>query len=330
MKERSILRGLVVASIVYNQVTNSRTVIAQKTVDIAITDTINLCEQCPTVKKNASQENVHEAQNATINTSSQMDSKQVILLHTAQVEAVGEHATVPVRLLLDNGSQLSYITTSLRSRLKLKPVCQDRLALNTFGSDSFIARVCDVVNLTLQRSGFNERLEIVAHTSPVICSNLPVPVNVNTYTNLQGFNLADNGNLPHNAIDILIGSDSYWQVVAGDMVNGDCGPVAMNSIFGWLLFGPVSHPLALTEPSTHLYVVGKDQCTSKCTQIDCLVQMLKSFWDNESVGICDATAGEQSIPFLPEIQFDGIKYEIKLPWKENYPSQITFTYALIV
>ena len=104
------------------------------------------------MKKNISQENVHEAQNATVNTSSQMDSKQVILQQTAQVEAVGEHATVPVRLLLDNGSQLSYITTSLRSRLKLKPVRQERLALNTFGSDSFTARGCDVVNLTLQRT----------------------------------------------------------------------------------------------------------------------------------------------------------------------------------
>ena len=160
----------------------------------------------------------------------------------------------------------------------------------------------------------------MACTSPVICSNLPVPVNVNTYTHLQGLDLADNGNFPHNAIDILISSDYYWQVVTGDIVNGDCGPVAMNSIFGWLLSGPVSHPS--TDSTFHsLVVVGKDQCTSKCTQIDCLVQMLKRFWDNESVGICDATAGEQSILFLPEIQFDGIRYEIKLPWKEDYPSQ---------
>lgn len=152
------------------------------------------------------------------------------------MEAVGEHATVPVRLLLDNGNQLSYITTSLRSRLKLKPVRQERLALNTFGSDSFTARGRDVVNLTLQRPGFNERLEIVACTLPVICSNLPVPVNVNTYTHLQGLDLADNGNLPYNAIDILICSDYYWQVVTGDIVNGDCGLVAMNSIFGWAVW----------------------------------------------------------------------------------------------
>ena len=64
-----------------------------------------------------------------------MNGKQVVLLQTAQAEAVGEHGNVPVRLLLDNGSQLSYITTSLRSRLRLKSVRQEKLSLNTFGSD---------------------------------------------------------------------------------------------------------------------------------------------------------------------------------------------------
>ena len=66
--------------------------------------------------------NSNEPQNAIVNTTSQMEGKQVVLLQTAQVEVVGETATVPVRLLLDNGSQLSYITTSLKSKLNLKPV----------------------------------------------------------------------------------------------------------------------------------------------------------------------------------------------------------------
>ena len=194
----------------------------------------SLCEQCPTVKKDTlPQESTHETQNVTVNTSSQMDSKQVVLLQTAQVEAVGEHATIPVRILLDNGSQLSYITTSLKSRSRLKPVQQERLSLNTFGSDSFTAKGCDVVKLVLQRPGSTERFEIIAHTSPVICSSLPALINVKKYAHLQGLELANNGHLNKGEIDILIGSDHYWQVVTGDIVNGDCEPVAMSSIFGW-------------------------------------------------------------------------------------------------
>ena len=112
---------------------------------------------------------------------------------------------------------------------------------------------CDVVKLVLQRPGFNERLEIMAHISPVICSNLPTLVDVNKYTHLQGLELADKGNLHLNEFDILIGSNYYWQIVTSDIVNGDCGPVAMSSIFGWLLLGPVSH--LSTEGSSHLLVI---------------------------------------------------------------------------
>ena len=38
----------------------------------------------------------------------------------------------------------------------------------------------------------------------------------------QSLNVADNGSLYCNEIDILISSDYYWQV------NGDCGLVAMS------------------------------------------------------------------------------------------------------
>ena len=88
-----------------------------------------------------------EPQNSTVNTSRQA-------LQTSQVEAIGEITTVPVQLLLDNGNQLSNITTSLKSRLKLNPVQQEKLSLNTFGSDSFITRGCDIVKLMLQRPEF--------------------------------------------------------------------------------------------------------------------------------------------------------------------------------
>ena len=105
--------------------------------------------------------------------------------------------------------------------------------------------------------------------------------------------------------------------MTGDIVSGNCGPVAMSSRFGWLLSGPVSHPS--TESNFHsLVVIGKDQYVSKN---DHLIQMLKRFWDNEAVGIHEMTEeGERPIQFLPEIQFNGTQYEVRLPWKEGYPS----------
>ena len=106
-------------------------------------------------------------------------------------------------------------------------------------------------------------LEIMAHTSPVICSSLPAIVNVSKYVHLQGFDLADSGQLYRSGIDILIGSGYYWQVVTGDIVNTDCRPVAMSSVFGWLLSGPVSHPA--TESTFHSPVVPEgSMCVEEC------------------------------------------------------------------
>ena len=39
-------------------------------------------------------------------------------------------------------------------------------------------------------------------------------------------------------VDMLIGSDLYWEVVIGEIMRDQ---VALNSKFGWILLGPVKH-----------------------------------------------------------------------------------------
>lgn len=48
----------------------------------------------------------------------------------------------------------------------------------------------------------------------------------------QQTDVADSGHPHQGGIGIPIGSDYYWQVVTGNIVNGDRGPVAVSSIFG--------------------------------------------------------------------------------------------------
>ena len=64
------------------------------------------------------------------------------MLQTAQAIANNVGEPVPVRMLLDNGSQLSYVTTSLQSKLNLKPIRREQLHLNTFGNETFMTRGC--------------------------------------------------------------------------------------------------------------------------------------------------------------------------------------------
>ena len=66
--------------------------------------------------------------------------------------------------------------------------------------------------------------------------------NIHQYPHLQDLDLADcyitNEHNSNTDIDILIGSDYYFDLITGEIVRGEKGPVAINSVFGWLVSGP--------------------------------------------------------------------------------------------
>lgn len=74
---------------------------------------------------------------------------KTVLLQTARAVALDETGKLspPVRILFDTGSQRSYVTENLRSKLKLKSVQHKRLNLNTFGEARYKSQNCDLVHL---------------------------------------------------------------------------------------------------------------------------------------------------------------------------------------
>lgn len=104
--------------------------------------------------------------------------KKVVLLQTAQVLAIGESTQVPAKVLLDTGSQLSYIMTNLQEKLKLKSIQKDKLDVSMFVNASFNVRSYDVVCFHICKPGGTERIKVVAYTSPIICTPLPKLVDV--------------------------------------------------------------------------------------------------------------------------------------------------------
>jgi len=53
-------------------------------------------------------------------------------------------------------------------------------------------------------------------------------VNLQGHPHLQELELADSAESP-DSIDILIGSDHYWDFVTGETIQGDFGPTAVRS-----------------------------------------------------------------------------------------------------
>ena len=137
----------------------------------------------------------------------------------------------------------------------------------------------------------NKYLEITALNFPVICSPLtkrrPKRVNINNYPHLQGLELADSSE-SQCGIDILIGSDHYWEIVTGETIRGNSGPMAINSKFGWLLSAPTNFSCSSNESNTvsNLIISGGPRF-NEANDKDEIVDTLKTFWETESTGILD-------------------------------------------
>ena len=160
--------------------------------------------------------------------------------------AVNGSNLIFVRVLFDNGSQRSYVSPSVTSRLNLRPVNSENLHINTFADTSYRKQKCDVVELCLQTRN-HEEVELYAVNFPVICSPLPSRVNIADYVHLKGLELAENLDNTES-IDVLIGSDYYW-----DFVSGDFTRVRLQSTANLDGCCPdqytINHPTALCPPT---------------------------------------------------------------------------------
>ena len=247
-----------------------------------------------------------------------------MLLQTATALASKEDGTktTRARILFDNGSHRSYVTQQLKLRLNLKSYKTETLHLNTFGEQKYRKQRCEVVKIRINKPGFseNDEVQISALSFPVICSAIPSKVDVSKFPHLESLELADdfdNGN--DDSIDILIGSDHYWNIVQGETIRSDSesGPIAVRSKLGWILSGPSGESVESNIAVSNLVITG--DFDHYAPETDQLENTLKKFW--ETIGIKDevqdANTDATDDPFLRKLVYDGKRYEVGLPWNEN-------------
>lgn len=149
-------------------------------------------------------------------TSLYVDSSKAILVQTALVEVFNPcdpSLTLKLRVIMDSGSQRSYLTQRAKDSLALVTSETQRLSIATFGSTRGNPKSCEVVRVAIRtRSGHEQvfKLFIVPH----ICDPLTaqsVNLCLGMYSHLSQLDLAD---IYHSGtpmeVDMLIGSDLYW------------------------------------------------------------------------------------------------------------------------
>ena len=165
---------------------------------------------------------------------------------------------------------MSYITDRLKKELKLEVDHQETMLIKNFGSKEEKPQSCDVVHFSIKLLD-GKNMQLSACSVPLICEPLTrhtLALAKNMYDHLSDFLLADylTGTAPAD-VDILIGSDQYWQLLTGEVRRGDSGPMPIYTRLRWVLSGPVEGPTCDSElpvnlvSSTHVL-----RCASEPTQ----------------------------------------------------------------
>ena len=189
-----------------------------------------------------------------------------------------------VKILLDSGSQKTYISERVVQTLNLKAISSQKMKIKTFGNKSEKAVSLKEYSLCIKSfTGVN--LYLKAFAVPLICTPLSgqnIDAARENYPFLKELDLADKG-AGECKIDVLIGSDYYWEIIDGETKRGNKGgPVAISSKLGWILSGPIENK-HYTDCAVNLTHVMKISMPN--TEGELLHEVVEKFWNLDSVGI---------------------------------------------
>ena len=233
-------------------------------------------ETTPVVTTNTLNPSAPEYIPSTTNTTLYLEANRTVLLQTAVAEVynpIDKTQRRSIRIVMDSGNQRSYLTTKVKQDLRLESVSTQQLSIAAFGSRRAQVKSCDVVTLKIQ-TRFGPDLQVHLFVVPHICDPLSARPVSTGYQHLSGLDLADHCSESELLeVDLLIGSDVYWDIVTGEVVRGANGPVAINTTLGWVLSGPAQTSDVTSVNYTSIHTLRIDGST------DVLEKELQSFWE---------------------------------------------------
>ena len=165
---------------------------------------------------------------------------RTVLLGTAMVNIIHQGTKYPSRALIDPASEASFISERLQNNLKL----------STLSTNAQISGINQAVSATSSKlcslnigSPLDQSLQLNtnAFVLPQISGNLPsFNVNIDVKNISSNLRLADLNLFDSRPIDILLGADLYPKILLGGRHQNILGSLlAQNTVFGWILTGPL-------------------------------------------------------------------------------------------
>ncbi len=278
-----------------------------------------------------------------------------VLLQSAYVEVSNPEYTSfnEAHIILDSASQKSYITESLATKLQLKKLGTENLAVQNFGSTTpkYVKATSAQVNL---KTSSGEYIRVAVSIVPTISGRIQqsaIPQEIQK--KLQRYKLADR--IPketksHN-IDILLGADYYCHFMKSRKKKIHDNLYLLDSEFGWIVTGQVSAE-AGDEKQSNDTISMLTNCRGPIAENlglkqkwvpehDKHVPELGDLWNMESIGIGDMARTQKDDNtealkiFNENIKYlaDEGRYEVVFPFKEeltSLPNNYRLAYGRLV
>ncbi|XP_052739599.1 uncharacterized protein LOC128198522 [Bicyclus anynana] len=290
-----------------------------------------LChKEFPSRMKRLNESSQNNADNT--NVMSQINSTGTVFLQTAIVflKTGGTSSRdIKCRVLLDSGSQRSYVRKSVIDKLKLPIEETNRLSVFTFGQKTPQEINSPLVRLELQ-TRTNKVLTIYTNVIPYITQNIPCP-NIELGQRRDQFILADDGSLS-TRVDILIGNNYYFNIINKDKEEIKPNLFLVDSHLGWIVSGEEdSSPRDELSAVTYLQACVDTRLHRPDPPLD--KGDMNALWDLESLGITDSprtSSEEEAIKnFNENMEVIDKRYTVSWPWIE-YPPLLPKNYGLAV
>ncbi|XP_061400856.1 uncharacterized protein LOC133336592 [Musca vetustissima] len=238
-------------------------------------------------------------------------NSETILLRTALVQIQRNGELFTVRALLDSGSQRTFVSEKIRKMLRI-PFRKSFFEIGGIGGMTQTAdKECDLV---LYSKKYDVICSISAIVLPKVTKKLPsVTFQKPNSIDLQKLDLADPNFNKSSNIDLILGNDSERFINLEGIKKNICGTTsAYNTIFGWVLSGPMS---VETVQSFSTNVVSSED--------ENISSILRMFWETEEVPTIPSSSPsdkycEELFATTTTRDLDG-RYVVRLPFKKEFP-----------
>ena len=281
------------------------------------------------------------------NVSNVIDAKEMILTSGNQVQMqtatsivknLSGSSSASVRMILDSGSQRTYITEKLAKDLHLQLNPPERLTVVTFGTEKprYLQYMPSKLQLIL-KDGNPMALDVsVVPSITGRITRTPLTHDDATFLRSEGWESKLADVLPvepdSSPVEMLIGNDYYFDLLLPKKMELRPGLCLFQSRLGWILGGRFhTESNAPEEPTLLISTVGIPPMgirltTHMLTTIDSSLLTkpnLERFWNLESLGIAESpltSDDDQAIDhFNKTVQFTEGRYMVTWPWKDKVP-----------